>query len=73
LLVARVLEGSPAADAGIVKGDLIRAINGQPAVSSRVVTQQIAVTEPGSRVTLDVYRDGEDLRIFATAGLRPQG
>ena len=72
LLVARVKEGSPAWDAGIMKGDLIRAINGQPAVSTRAVTRQIAVTEPGSQVTLDVSRDGESLRIFATAGLRPQ-
>jgi serine protease DegS len=71
LLVKSVLAGSPAAEAGIQPFDLIRAINGQPAMSPRVVTRQIAVTEPGAKITLDVTRNGEDLHILATAGQRP--
>jgi S1-C subfamily serine protease len=71
LLVRDVLDGSPAALAGIQPRDLIRAINGQPAMSPRVVTRQIAVTQPGTEITLDVTRNGEDLRIYATAGQRP--
>jgi len=72
LLVARVLPDSPAAAAGILPGDLILAINDERALSPRVVTRQIAVTEPGSRVRLDVNRNGEELHFVATAGLRPQ-
>jgi serine protease DegS len=71
LLVRNVLDGSPAAVAGVRPRDLIRAINGQPVMSPRVVTRQIAVTQPGTEITLDVTRDGEDLRIHATTGQRP--
>jgi serine protease DegS len=71
LLVRNVLDGSPAALAGVRPRDLIRAINGQPVMSPRVVTRQIAVTQPGTEITLDVTRDGEDLRIHATTGQRP--
>ncbi len=71
LTIADVLPGSPAAIAGVQRGDLIIAINDQPATSARVVTRQIGVTEPGSDVKLNLIRDGEPTEVHAIAGVRP--
>jgi serine protease DegS len=71
LTIADVVPESPAALAGVMRGDLIIAINDQPATSARVVTKQIGVTEPGSDVKLSLMRDGEPIEVHAIAGVRP--
>ena len=71
LVVAEVLDGSPAAEAGIEPGDVVLAVNGQPAANARVVTRQIALTEPGTQIQLRLIRDGEPIEVEATAGVRP--
>jgi serine protease DegS len=71
LAIADVVPGSPAAKAGLLRGDVIIAINDLPATSARVVTRQISVSEPGSDIKLSVQRDGQRLEVHATAGVRP--
>ena len=71
LTIADVLPGSPAAVAGVLRGDLVIAINDQPATSARIVTRQIGVTEPGSDVKLNLRRDGEPTEVHVIAGERP--
>jgi serine protease DegS len=71
LTVQNVLPSSPAEMAGLARGDVILTINDQPAVNSRVVTRQIALTAPGSDIKLNLVRNGQELEIHATAGVRP--
>jgi serine protease DegS len=71
LVVANVLPDSPAARAGLARGDVILSINGEPATTARVVTQQTSSAAPGSALDLQLLRDGEPLELHATAGVRP--
>jgi serine protease DegS len=71
LVVANVLPDSPAARAGLTRGDVILSINGQAASSARVVTQQISLAAPGSTLDLQLLRNGEPIEVRATAGVRP--
>ncbi|TDJ22959.1 MAG: trypsin-like serine protease [Gammaproteobacteria bacterium] len=72
LVVTRVLTGGPANAAGLIRGDIILSINDQPAVTTRVVMRQIALTEPGDPIRLNLIRNGEQLEVVAISGVRPQ-
>jgi serine protease DegS len=72
LVVTRVLTGGPADSAGLIRGDIILSINDQPAVTTRVVIRQIALTEPGDPIRLNLIRNGEQLEVIAISGVRPQ-
>lgn len=69
-LVSDVTPDSPAAKAGLRDGDVIVAIDGRPVEDANVLRNQIAGTAPGSRVTLDLLRDGA--REQVSAELAPQ-
>ena len=71
LVVTKVIPDGPAHKAGLERGDRIVSVNEQPAINLRVVTQQIAYTEPGTTVALDVIRNGQKLALRATSGTRP--
>jgi len=71
LAIADVVPGSPAANAGVMRGDIITAINDQPAANPRTATRQIGTTAPGSDIKLSLQRNGQTLEVHATAGERP--
>lgn len=71
LAIADVVANSPAANAGLLRGDIITAINDQSATSPRIVTRQIGLAHPGSDIKLSLLRNGEALEVHATAGERP--
>ncbi len=61
--VAEVIEGLPAADAGIQVGDIIVAVDGLAATSEIDLRNRIYAYRPGEEVTLDVLRAGELIQI----------
>ena len=65
-LIANVQAGSAAAKAGLKAGDVIRAIDDRPVVSSGDLASIISLSRPGKRVTLDVWRDGSRKALTAT-------
>jgi S1-C subfamily serine protease len=69
-VVREVLPGSPAAEAGLRRGDVIVRLNGR-ALTGDVWTR--ARWEPGDRVRLGVQRDGREQEVTVRAGERPQG
>jgi serine protease DegS len=71
LEVTAVLQDGPANRAGLLPGDLIIAVAGQPAASSAMVSRLIAHTPPGSEISLSVLRNNRKLVVTATAGVRP--
>jgi serine protease Do len=59
VLVSNVEKGSPAARAGIRRGDVIVALNGEQVASTRKLRNRIAAAGPGKTVALEVMREGK--------------
>jgi serine protease Do len=65
VLVSDVVKGKAAERAGIKRGDIITAINGEKVEDSNVFRNKIAGTAPGTEVKLTVFRDGSTQEITA--------
>jgi serine protease Do len=65
-VVAEVVPGSPAAQAGIKPGDLITAFQNAPVEDPNSLTRRVGGTPPGTRVTLEIARDGRKETVAAT-------
>ena len=59
VVVAGVAAGSPAANAGIEKGDIITQFNGTAVTGYTVFNSEKMKYSPGDEVTLTVYRGGK--------------
>ena len=70
--VARVLEDSPAASAGLRAGDEIRSYQGRRVADSTQLIRSIQFTPPGSTAELEVVRDGLPLDVTAHVASRTQ-
>ncbi len=70
-LVAEVVPDAPAAKAGLKEGDVITAINGKKVTDANSLTFAVTANAPGTKLTLDVLRDGKAKEFTATAGTRP--
>jgi Do/DeqQ family serine protease len=66
VLVSNVRSGSSADKAGVKRGDIITAINGEKIEDSNVLRNKIAGTMPGSEIKLTVQRDGQAHELTAT-------
>ena len=67
-LVANVARDSAAAAAGLLPGDVITAVNGEPVVRSGTLSSLIGLSAPGEKVKLKVWRDREFREIDAKLG-----
>lgn len=70
LLVLRVAPDSPAATAGIVRGDIILAVNGDPVNTMAEATFLLRTLQPGDTVTLTVRHGDEERTVEVTLGDR---
>jgi serine protease Do len=67
-LVGDVSAGSAADRAGVRRGDVILAVDGQPIADSNALRNRIASTKPGTSVALNIVRDGHEQTLNATLG-----
>jgi len=72
LTITGIETGGPAAQAGLLPGDVVLAVNDQPAVNSDLIGREISQTEPGGEILLAVFRTGERFSVTAIAGIRPE-
>lgn len=64
--VTGVLEGSPAAEAGLRVGDLLAALDGRWTADVGDVYSAAAASSPGRTVAVDVVRDGQPVTLKVT-------
>jgi len=71
-LVSNVSPDSPAANAGLRKGDVITAVDGQAVTDARDLSLHIAGENPGTTVNLAVWRGREEVKVPVTLGEFPE-
>jgi S1-C subfamily serine protease len=64
--IAEVIEGLPAAQAGIMVGDIITSIDGEPVTLEIDLRNRIYAHQAGDTVTLEVLRYGEIIQLDVT-------
>jgi len=68
VVVYQVQSGSGADRAGLRRGDVITALNGQAVTDPNTFRNAVASTPPNSEITLTVKRDGSERQLRATLG-----
>jgi serine protease Do len=70
-IITRVEPGQPAARAGVQQGDVIVKVEGQDVTPDNTLSYIVAGRPVGSRVRLDVIRNGKPLTLNAVLAERP--
>ncbi len=70
-MISDVLEGSPAAEAGLLAGDLITSVGETAITGMGDLADAIASHSPGDEVELTVERDGEAISLTVALGAHP--
>jgi len=65
-LITDVQPDSPGAHAGLRSGDVITSVNGKTVDSAGRLSLAVGETAPGTRLTLDILRDGESRSVEVT-------
>ncbi|WP_123106244.1 Do family serine endopeptidase [Acidithiobacillus sulfuriphilus] len=71
-LIASVLPGSPAAQAGLRPGDVIVAFDNHPVYDIGQLPPMVGATRPGSLIPVGILRDGEAKTLEVTIGTQPE-
>lgn len=66
VIVGSIKPGSAAEKAGIKRGDVIIAINGEKVEDGNGLRNKVAATTPGTEITLTVLRNGKEQELKAT-------
>lgn len=72
-LISSVGPETPAAGAGLMKGDVIVEVNGKKASDSQHTRLMISQNRPGSKISLAVIRDGKERAFTAQLAELPSG
>jgi serine protease Do len=72
VLIGDVSANTPAANAGLKKGDVIVKLNGQAESDSNDLRNTISQMSPGTQVKLDIWRDGKVEPFTVTLGELPK-
>jgi len=70
-LVSNVMTNSPAAKAGLKRGDVIVAMDGTKVADASRLRQRVAVAGKGKEVKLDILRQGKKQTLAAKLGEQP--
>ena len=71
VIVGSVESGTPAAEAGLREGDVIKTLDGKKIENYAKFRTSIATRDPGSEIELGIVRDGESQTINVTLGELP--
>jgi serine protease Do len=63
VVIEKVLEGGPAAKAGLKAGDIVVQVNGKPLRGGSALRTQVALTPVGSVINMTTFRNGKELEL----------
>ncbi len=66
-----IVAGSPAEAAGLAAGDIITAVDGTTLDAAHPLDLVMSQLAPGETASLDVFRNGQSMKISITLGTRP--
>jgi serine protease Do len=69
--VARVVAGEGADKAGLREGDIVLKVDGRDVTPEATLSYIVANIKPGTRIPLDILREGKPMRLNAVVGTRP--
>lgn len=72
-LVAQVMAGGPADRGGVLAGDVIMALNGQPILFSSELPHRVGQMTPGEPARLVLRRNGKQVELELPVGKLPEG
>ena len=72
MLIGDVSPDTPAAKAGMKKGDIVTALNGQSVTAANQLQVQISQMAPGASVKLTIWRDGKSRELTVNLGELPE-
>jgi S1-C subfamily serine protease len=71
IVVAQVVPGSPAAQAGLQPRDIITAVDNTKITDESTLAQVLSTHKPGDKVTLTVLRGNQQMTVTVTLGTQP--
>jgi len=71
-IIAGVVRGSPAERAGILPGDILVAVAGEPVLDTSTMLNLIARLEPGAKASMTILRKRREATLDVTVGRRPR-
>jgi serine protease Do len=69
--ITRIVKDEAADKAGLKEGDIVLKVNGRDVTPDETLSYIVANIKPGTRIPLDILREGKPMRITATVGTRP--
>jgi serine protease Do len=69
--VTGLTDNSPGTKAGLKEGDIVLKVNGKDVSPDQTLSYIVANTKPGTRIPLDILREGKPMKLTATVGARP--
>jgi serine protease Do len=72
VLIGDVSPDTPAAKAGLKKGDVVLELNGQPIEAANQLQVQISQMAPGSSAKMKIWRDGKSQDVTVNLGELPE-
>ncbi len=71
ILIAEVMNDSPAAKGGLLPGDVLIAMDNLPLADVADLRNKIAMTPPKTKIILDIVREGKKKKISLNIGEKP--
>ncbi len=72
VVITGTYPNGPASQSGLMAGDILTTINGQPVGDGHAGMNFIASTRPGEVVAIEIIREGEWMNVSAEVGSRPE-
>jgi serine protease Do len=69
--VDRTVPGEAADKAGLKQGDIVLKVDGKDVTPDQTLSYIVANIKPGTKIGLDILREGKPMKLTATVGTRP--